>query len=592
MKAVVGNDSGRAAAPTTHPALTVFLASTLLFAAAAYAGTLQFPFVYDDIPQIVTNPRVQSWQEVEGYFSGHVWSHYSGQYFGNYYRPVFLLWLRINHALFGLEPFGWHAMVVLLHLQATWLVYLIGKRFLDPVGAAMAALMFGVHPIHAEAVAWVTGVTEPLLAVFFLGALWAFLEARSRRQRTTWTVLATFLYCLALLTKETAIVLPALVAVHLWAESADESGRSGRLARFRTIAWGLTPFLIATTVYLGVRSLVLQGLTHQMTAVSWGQNLLTVPAVLSFYLKKLVIPTGLSLFYEMEYVTSAGSPRFLIPLALLAAVGTGLWFWARRGRRLAVLFATLLLLAPLAPVLWLSRMKELEILHDRYLYLPSVGFALLVAFALRRLASGSRTWRDIPVVQLAVVVLLAVMLTVATWRQAAYWSNDVVLYQRAVDIAPGNAMGRSFLGSALAARGELERAARLHHEALEQYPRLWTSAFTLGWIYYQLEKYQESKIYFSRAIRLDPDNATQFYHYGLVWLKTGEPDQAIGSMREAVRLSPGNTEYRLGLASILRSVGDREGALEQYGAVLALEPGNQSARQAADAVQQELGAPK
>src|SRR5207248_2866153 len=136
----------------------------LLAVAAAYAYTLTFEFVYDDQAQIVATSYVHSWRFVPRYFQEHLWSHkISGA--GSYYRPLFLLWLLTNHTLFGLRPEWWHLTTVGIHLTVTLLFYLVTVRLArDRITAAMAALMFGLHPVHVESVAWVSGVSDPLVA--------------------------------------------------------------------------------------------------------------------------------------------------------------------------------------------------------------------------------------------------------------------------------------------------------------------------------------------------------------------------------------------------------------------------------------------
>src|SRR5215217_4240386 len=131
----------------------------------AYAGTLGYQFVYDDRSQIVENSFVQSWANAPQFFTEHVWQHVYPNSPGNYYRPIFLIWLLLNYTLFGLNAFSWHLTTVTVHLAATALVYVFARRLSkDELTATIAALVFGLHPVHLESVAWVSGVTDPLLA--------------------------------------------------------------------------------------------------------------------------------------------------------------------------------------------------------------------------------------------------------------------------------------------------------------------------------------------------------------------------------------------------------------------------------------------
>ncbi len=155
-----------------EPAL---LGGVLGVTALVYAATLGFGWVYDDHGQIVRNTAVQSWRFVPAYFQGKEWQALFPNATLNYYRPFNFLWFRVNDALFGMRPAGWHAMGVLLHILVTCLAYFVARRVTGrPLVAALAALLFGVHPMRHEVVAWVSGTTESLWALFFFLAFLAY----------------------------------------------------------------------------------------------------------------------------------------------------------------------------------------------------------------------------------------------------------------------------------------------------------------------------------------------------------------------------------------------------------------------------------
>lgn len=135
-----------------------FLFVAITLTAVTYLGTLRFDFVYDDNGQIRDNPFIKSWHYLPQYFVSSAWKHLLPLAGGTYYRPLFLTWLRLNYALFSLHPFGWHATSVMLHLLVTWLVYsIVCKLTRRPNLACLTALIFGLHPVHHEVVAWISG---------------------------------------------------------------------------------------------------------------------------------------------------------------------------------------------------------------------------------------------------------------------------------------------------------------------------------------------------------------------------------------------------------------------------------------------------
>lgn len=199
------------------------LASALFFAAAVYAATLRFSFVYDDQTQILGNAFLRYWRYVPGYFRGKQWHEgFQNAASANYYRPLNFVWLRINYALFGTHAVGWHATAILLHLLATFLIYSVARRLTQRrLVAGLAALFFAVHPVTHEVVAWVSGTTESLSAVFVIGAFLCYLKSRDG-DGVGWLI-GSFVLCAAgMLSKESAIMFPALVFAHAWIYGGGE----------------------------------------------------------------------------------------------------------------------------------------------------------------------------------------------------------------------------------------------------------------------------------------------------------------------------------------------------------------------------------
>ncbi len=154
---------------------TLFAVGILIATFLAYLDTLALGFVFDDHVLIVTNDSIRSWRYFPTYFTSHIWSFRYPHLLANYYRPLFLTWLRLNDALFGLHAWGWHLTSVLAHVAVTWLVYRLALRLTrDAWMAGVAALIFGLHPVHAEAVADITSIQEPISTFFILAAILAF----------------------------------------------------------------------------------------------------------------------------------------------------------------------------------------------------------------------------------------------------------------------------------------------------------------------------------------------------------------------------------------------------------------------------------
>jgi len=524
---------------STKILLACVLAATFL----VYAGTLQFDFVYDDLGQIVSNPAVQSWKFFPMYFRANVWMQQFA--IGNYYRPLFLTWFLINHTLFGLHPAFWHLTTVLLHVAVTGLVFVLAMRLTrDRRIGLVAALLFGLHPVHLETAAWISGVTDSLMALFLIPAFLSYLNYREGRG-ARWLAACLALYALALLSKETAIVLPAFVVAYefLFGDAARRWSE-----RIRAIATPLLGFVAVTAAYLAARANALHGVAHKTVDLPATIAALTVPSALWWYLKLLVLPIGLSVFYDTPYVTHVSLRFFVLPVVGIAvAAGLLIWWW-RRTRSPLVAFAAIWVLLPILPLMNLTVLPMGDFIHDRYLYLPSIGLVLLVAAALASIDTREILGR--PAGQV-VAIALAFVLAFGTVAQSVPWANDVVLYYHGMQVAPNNDLPRNKLAATFVQRGMYEQGIKLYQVVLQDDPNYWYANYRMGFAQYMSGHYPEAERYLARATALhgSPD---EFYYLGLTQAKLGNDEAAGKSLAEAVRLQPEVAEYKQALATLGR----------------------------------------
>ena len=384
-------EQGTLAASSRLPAwwgIAVVLALTF----AVYIPTLRYQFVHDDRGQIVENPAVHSWHLAPTYFTAHVWAAVMPEELGNYYRPLFLLWLRINDAVFGSQAWGWHLTTILAHALATLLVYLLALRLgIGRDVALLAALIFGLHPAHIEAVAWISGVTEPLLGILLIASFLAYMQSRDERAHVLkWRAISLILFALAILEKETALILPGLLLFYEWIFRKEWEQRTGvrRLTQWGGEAFGkIWPYIVIIVIYVPARIHALKGFSHAITPLSTAQLVYTWPSLIGFWVCHMIWPAGLSTFYDFPAVTHPTVRSFLLPAIFDVFVGLALLACARTSRKVA--FFAVWLVLPLIPLLNLRVFVANDFAHDRYLYLPSVGFAILIAMLLGPIGIGT-----------------------------------------------------------------------------------------------------------------------------------------------------------------------------------------------------------
>jgi tetratricopeptide (TPR) repeat protein len=544
-----------------------------------YAGAVRFDFVYDDQSQILQNPWLTSFAYLPRYFTSHVWAF--AHITGSYWRPLFLIWLLIHRVAFGAHPMMWHLDSVLLHVAATGFVYLLARRLTrDRVAGMIAALIFGLHPALIESVAWISGVTDLLLAVCLVPAFLAFLNWRgeaggssrseaAQHRRPGWLILSLSLYALALMSKEPAVVLPLLIFAYEAIYSDNPLRR-----RTRDALMAVLPYVPVTILYAAVHLIVLQRVDYSRSLATPLRTLYTTPSLFLFYLRTLVFPAVISPHYNFKLVMAFSFRRVILPAAIVMAVAALLHVAARRDRDLARgnAFACTWIVLPLLPAFYLAPQGPHDFAHARYLYLSCIGFAIMMASAIRRLRQ--------PAAQAAIAAAIIVLLALGTATQQLYWANNFLLFRRGVAVAPDNPTALTGLGIEYGKRQRYPEAIRLFQHALAIDPNDWHPNFSLGYTYYVLGRYAEAEPLIARAVSLNPWGADpdQFAYLGLVEMKLGDLPKAEAAVRQAVNRQPGREQYRYALGLIFEQEGKFADAAREFAATVAINPNNGDAR--------------
>jgi tetratricopeptide (TPR) repeat protein len=550
----------------------------LLLTAAVYLPALWFGFVCDDSGQIVESQSRYSWSAVPSYFGSDVWNFIvTGK--TDYYRPVFLLWMMLNSKLFGLNTALLHAAALGLHLGVTLLLYFLALRLTrSPVVSGAAALLFGIHPVHIEVVAWLSGVTESLFAVLALGAILC--QLRGRRAG------ALLLFTFAIFAKETAVALPLLLAACDWLFPANSGAtrRQRLMTALSTLAWclGIGLFYVAARIHaLGAFAPVTRGWTTRIMV--W-----TEPSLLVFYLRQLLTPFQYSLFYSMYPVVHFSSRRVAEPLLLLAVAMVFLLLIARQSKSLA--FAALLLVVPIVPTLNLNAFMFDNFAHDRYLYLPSAGLCLLAAAAAAHWIyseeSGARMWLK---AALAIAFAAAAAgLAYVNLENSGVWADNLSLFSHAVEVAPESIIAHEYLANELMTQQRFADALPEFQNALLSGAVVDETTNQLlyepiGLCYLGLGQLDEAEGYLYRAISLDPKVHFAHLYLSLIEERRGRLPEAEKQAREALRLRPGATPklstFHSELAQILEEEGNLQGARAEYEAELQEDPASVDGRQ-------------
>lgn len=591
--------------------LTVISALTFLL----YQSTLSFGFVWDDHMQVESNPLILSWKALPRVFQSNLWYQVTPE--GSYYRPFFIVWGVLNHWLFGLRPWGWHLTNVLLHLAATCLVFVLLRRLkVEYWTAAVATLLFAVHPVHIEPVAWVSSGSDTLATILYILTFLAFLKGRELRGRAkllwmgaSWLVLAA-----ALLTKEMALTFPVILALYLFLVP-EEEGQTSLFVRAAKAIVASLPYAAVNILYLAQRVHVLHGMSHSYRDYGWLTTVRTLPVVVLTYLRVLIFPEGLNGFYDVPYVRDFSFVRLMLPLAALAVVAGLIAWWSRRQRDPLIAFFGLWIPACLIPVLYLPTFMPGDFVRDRYLYLPSIGFAFLLAKAVRQLPLGRIRW-EVPLYQAAAVGLLLAAFTAGVLTQQLYWADDLLVFYRGYSVSPHNVNAVKYLaanlnwhGDPVAALPLLQQAIRdnpddafahwtlalvdseLHHDqqaqeelatavkiAPEYYTQTPDGLSNWGIALATLHQYDQAEKCLRKAVAIEPNANSPLLYLGLVLLRTNRPDEAATYLQRAASIYPNGYNIHFALGVLAQMRGDSAQAEQQYRIELQTHPENRYAK--------------
>ncbi len=561
----------------------------VLLAAAVYLPALWGQQVWDD-PIIAE--QISSFRSARDLFvpPAHI-----PQWPGAYYRPVWVLSLAIDFGLHGHDAtLGPHLSNIVFHMLTTFFVWLLARQVLRglplaPWGAVVAAAVFAVHPIHTESVSWIAGRTDTLAAMFAVPSLVLAVAYRDTKSRLA-LLGAPLLYLLALMAKEVAIATLALVPVMLAlvprpqrpAPAADGTIWPGRCDA-RTWLWLGTAFTGATLLYFFLRHLGGTAFGGE-TAVSWSQMPPRLLRAGGYYLLKVVFPPPQS-HVVMMHMTPRAAMAALIIIAAAALGGIGIWQWRRRGE--TVLLVSLLWLGlTLAPSLATAvRVMSETPVAERYLYLPSVGLALILGMLFCRVAANRRG----QIVATTIVVLLIGLAGAATIARGIVWTNGVRLWDDAARKSPQDGLTWLNLGLAYYKAGKEDQALACYDKALgarydnegraKAYNNRAIIHATRGDVDQAHRDYQA-------AIREVPTYAKPYYGAGMLHLTRvmrlveGSPsadrvqplvEKAIHSIGRALKLNPDYLKARRGMSiarlyagNCYELTGDANEAVRQY----------------------------
>jgi protein O-mannosyl-transferase len=594
------------------PAL-VGLATLLVFLPA-----LGNQFVtWDDDVNLVSNLRFRGlgWDQLRWMF---------GNTLGGHYIPVTWLSFGLDYVLWGMRPAGYHATSVVLHTVNAILFYLVARRLLGSaleadgrsvtLGAAAAALLFSLHPLRVESVAWATERRDVLMGFWAFLCVLAYLRAVERGGSGVlhrgWQWTAVGLFGLALLSKSAVVGLPVVLLLldvyplrRPMGRPAAKPGTSGERTLFR-LAIEKAPFVALAAAVAAVTLTVGAGhrLMTSLETLGVLQRLAISAYALAFYLWKTVAPWPLSPLYTLFHPVLPWSMMYVGPAVFVVLVTLAAILEYRRWPAGLIAWASyVVLLAPVVGVLH----NGAQIAADRYTYLSCAPWAILGGAGVAWCRHAMRSGKLSPPVGMVVMSATAVVIVAfagLTVRQVEVWHDSVTLWTHAVSVEPESDIPVFYLGWALTDAGRFDEARAHFERALRRVPDRLPDLkaqldLHLGIVEQRAGRPVTAERYFREALVQDPTHAVALIRLGTVLLQQGRAAEAEAAWTRAVEAEARWNRYQLwelgqaieqvpsarasargrlalALGSLLQRQGELQQALEQYQLATALLPDN------------------
>jgi tetratricopeptide (TPR) repeat protein len=537
------------------------IAFLVVGAALPYLNTLRNGFVSDDGMQVLDNPFIRNFHFWTKIFTTPV-SSYVGVETPKYYRPLMNVGYLLCYQVFGPHPFGFHLVNVVLHAAVVGAVFIFTKRmFQNRNLALMAAVLFAIHPIHTEAVAWIAAVPDLQLSLFYLLTFYLFLAVARPGGRFSYFAQLAMAgsFVLTLFSKEQAVTLPLLATVyeHFYRADRAETKPAQKVLRY-AVLW------LLTVAYLLFRVRVLGALSSGWGnyGLTWYQAFVSAIGLVGQYLWKVLWPVDLRVFCPFHPSAGLFDPAVVggvVALAVCCALFFFLWHHAR-----PLSFGLLWMLVPLAPVLN-ARWMPSVVFAERYFYLPSVGFCWLLAWGFLRLwdraSARGAVWSRALATAFGILVALC---SIRIVTRNCNWQDNFVLYANTLAACPDASFIRRDLGAAYWQIGDVKSAEREFREVLKVEPQSSNTWSGLGLVYLKKQQYSEAIESFKKAVEFDPYNAEARLYLGVTYMDTRSLELAETELRTAVSLFPLNSNARNALGKLYLDEGRSAEAEEQF----------------------------
>lgn len=496
------------------------------------------------------------------------------------WHPITWLSHMLDVELYGMNPGAHHLTNLLFHIFNSFLLFVVFRKMTAHVWqSGIVALLFAIHPLHVESVAWVAERKDVLSAFFWMLTLWSYVRFTQQPGTARYLSVVGF-FSLGLMAKPMVVTLPfVLLLLDYWPLNRIQAGRS--INHLDKPNSGL-PLL--RLVYEKIPLFVLTGISCVVTILVQKKGealgLLDVHppmmrlgnAAVSYvkYIQKMFWPDQLAVLYPYPKVVAAW--QVLVAFAVLGSIT---FLAVRYRKRLPWLFfGWFWYVGTLVPVIGLVQVG-VQSMADRYTYLPLVGLFVILSWGTAQLLSN---WRYRKIALSAVSTVLCFLMVTTARAQVSYWKNSFTLFEHTLKATADNYVIHTNLGFELALHGRTDEALGHYRAALRINPEFELAHINLGSVLFSQAKIEESFTYYQAVLKAYPGFAGVHYNFGILLLKTGRVDDAIVHFQEALRIKSDFADAHNGLGAAMVSKGKIPEAIAHFETALKIKPDLADAR--------------
>lgn len=567
-----------------------------------YFNTLSAEFVYDDTEQVMNNPWIRDIKYIPDIFFSNVWSFLNENSQSSYYRPLMHLHYLITNKIFGINPFGFHLVNILYHAGISVLVFLVtlnlfktyvrkrsskyqtsynfskanAKNELEGAKnsenkiekwlqdnwpmwpAALAGILFAAHPIHTEVVAWVAALPELSCTFFFLLSFYFYIKKERKKSIPHWSL---FFFLLAAFSKEPALALPIILFFY---EATLYYKKEKPKQFFKYAFKKILPFIGVAFIYFIFRFIALRGLITNVLNPEFDltpyEFFINIFPLFVDYMGKLIAPINLNAFYSFHPIYSILESKALLAIVLIFLL---IFIWLKTWSRNKLAFLSVVwIVLPLLPALYLPAIAGGAYFSERYLYLPSVGFVIIVAYLIDKI-TRIKIW-NIYKILAALLAIVLLWSSLAIIRRNITWQYEHTILEDILKKSPDIHVPYNRLGFYYHNQGEFEKAIKHFHKAIDLKSDYVDAYYNLGNAYQELGRMDLAIQNYKKAIKIHPNYSAVYNNMGIVALKIRDLDRAKEYFEKAIEINPKYGDALANLGIIYRNLGDLDKAIKYH----------------------------